>query len=198
MLNHTPQLSNNELHLIEELANNVTSELIDELLHQSINESNLGNNPASNEIINTLKPKILSKEKKCGCSICMDTLTPSDKICELDCKHAFHYDCIVNWLKIDNSCPICRKQLKSPQILENHYFLTIFFPDKSILYKSFRDTTKMSCFMDTIFKYTKSFIQPQIQFRSQSTNQLISIDDIKDKTIKEMGLGKDSKISIFY
>jgi len=41
------------------------------------------------------------------CSICLDN--NSIEWVELKCKHKFHYDCINNWININNTCPICRQ-----------------------------------------------------------------------------------------
>lgn len=45
------------------------------------------------------------------CSICMVEYEPEDEIIPLPCdtRHFFHADCIANWLKQNNSCPLCKK-----------------------------------------------------------------------------------------
>ncbi|XP_044762470.1 E3 ubiquitin-protein ligase RNF4-like [Coccinella septempunctata] len=43
-----------------------------------------------------------------NCSICMDGLSRLVLITE--CKHEFHYACITDWIKINNTCPCCRRE----------------------------------------------------------------------------------------
>ena len=43
------------------------------------------------------------------CSICLDTLLPGSCLRELNnCKHMYCIDCIDEWLKTHNSCPVCK------------------------------------------------------------------------------------------
>ena len=44
------------------------------------------------------------------CSICHDTMNCKAK--KLACKHKFHAECIIPWLKISASCPHCRKTVE--------------------------------------------------------------------------------------
>ncbi|CAD8053099.1 unnamed protein product [Paramecium primaurelia] len=47
------------------------------------------------------------------CAICMQILQNQEKVIVLSCseKHVFHTDCIVDWLKLNLNCPLCRKQV---------------------------------------------------------------------------------------
>ncbi|CAD8083006.1 unnamed protein product [Paramecium sonneborni] len=47
------------------------------------------------------------------CAICMCSFEDNDKVIILTCseKHVFHTDCIVDWLKLNSNCPLCRKQV---------------------------------------------------------------------------------------
>ena len=42
------------------------------------------------------------------CAVCTEEFGNQEKISTLDCKHAFHTECIVPWLQIQNTCPNCR------------------------------------------------------------------------------------------
>jgi hypothetical protein len=42
------------------------------------------------------------------CPICMIEFEKDDEIGILPCNHDLHFECIKNWLKLNNSCPLCR------------------------------------------------------------------------------------------
>lgn len=69
--------------------------------------------PASDEAIAKLPKKkldeeILGPELKGECTICIDEMKVGDEAVVLPCKHWFHEQCVVLWLKQHNTCPICR------------------------------------------------------------------------------------------
>ena len=54
------------------------------------------------------------KNKNDICNICMDEYMINDKLTSLPCKHAFHTDCIKNWLCNEKvTCPTCRKDVRN-------------------------------------------------------------------------------------
>ena len=46
-------------------------------------------------------------------NLCQD-LTEGEEVRLLECGHCFHTGCIVPWLELHGTCPVCRKQLGSP------------------------------------------------------------------------------------
>ncbi|XXG94386.1 hypothetical protein Hte_000641 [Hypoxylon texense] len=69
--------------------------------------------PASEEAIAKLPRKkldeeMLGPELKGECTICIDDMKVGDEAVVLPCKHWFHEQCVVLWLKQHNTCPICR------------------------------------------------------------------------------------------
>lgn len=49
------------------------------------------------------------------CPICLELLDKEDKnksVYLKNCEHQFHDSCIKEWLKNNNSCPICRSEIK--------------------------------------------------------------------------------------
>lgn len=43
------------------------------------------------------------------CSICLSEYQNDDKVRILKCDHYFHSSCVDRWLRVDKSCPFCRK-----------------------------------------------------------------------------------------
>ncbi|KAF3432839.1 hypothetical protein FNV43_RR23941 [Rhamnella rubrinervis] len=55
----------------------------------------------------------LPKPDDVTCSICLSEYRPKDTLKTIPhCRHCFHADCIDGWLRLNATCPICRK---SPQ-----------------------------------------------------------------------------------
>ncbi|WCJ21917.1 RING/U-box superfamily protein [Euphorbia peplus] len=44
------------------------------------------------------------------CSICQEDYEGDDDLGKLECGHGFHIDCIKQWLKQKNKCPVCKKE----------------------------------------------------------------------------------------
>jgi len=58
------------------------------------------------------------------CAICLGEYEEGENICRSInsyCKHAFHKDCIVEWLMKHNECPCCRKDYLSTNDEENNH-----------------------------------------------------------------------------
>jgi hypothetical protein len=47
------------------------------------------------------------------CSICLDIIENNNFIKLINCKHIFHRSCINEWKKINNTCPLCRKNISN-------------------------------------------------------------------------------------
>ncbi|CAN7986388.1 unnamed protein product [Ixodes hexagonus] len=50
-------------------------------------------------------------DKSLQCTVCMEEFRVGDQVKRLTCLHHFHPDCIVPWLELHGTCPICRKLL---------------------------------------------------------------------------------------
>lgn len=47
-------------------------------------------------------------EEKRNCVICMTQFEKGEKILTIPCCHLYHSDCIKDWFKKKNTCPICK------------------------------------------------------------------------------------------
>ncbi|KAL3929340.1 MAG: hypothetical protein SGBAC_012254 [Bacillariaceae sp.] len=54
------------------------------------------------------------QQAKGECSICLDGYHPGDTVCiavNAACNHVYHQECVVEWLKTNGRCPLCRVDL---------------------------------------------------------------------------------------
>ena len=51
------------------------------------------------------------------CLICMGQLEEGEKIGDLSCGHSYHVDCLKEWLKRKNVCPLCNAQVADPHTI---------------------------------------------------------------------------------
>ncbi|KAJ0261405.1 E3 ubiquitin-protein ligase RDUF2 [Hirschfeldia incana] len=76
-----------------------------------------GNPPASKSAIESLARVEIKDchvdEEEVSCAVCTEVFEKENEAREMPCKHVFHEDCIVPWLSIRNSCPVCRFELPS-------------------------------------------------------------------------------------
>lgn len=75
-----------------------------------------------NNNIFTVKPQFTEKmkavleapkkvrNKSDPCTICYENIGNTNRVCRT-CSNQFHVECIVRWLKIKNTCPLCRQPI---------------------------------------------------------------------------------------
>ncbi|CAN0888259.1 E3 ubiquitin-protein ligase RING1-like [Linum grandiflorum] len=74
-----------------------------------------GTPPASKSAIDALPTiKITDQDLNSDmnqCAVCKDEFETGAEAKQMPCKHLYHRDCIVPWLEMHNSCPVCRLEL---------------------------------------------------------------------------------------
>ncbi|GMI74751.1 BCA2 zinc finger ATL 8 [Hibiscus trionum] len=74
-----------------------------------------GTPPASKSAIDSLPSVKITKDhlnsKSNQCAVCMDDFEEGIQAKQMPCKHLYHKDCILPWLELHNSCPVCRHEL---------------------------------------------------------------------------------------
>ena len=53
---------------------------------------------------------------KGDCTICLGGFHVKEKVTSLPCLHIFHIQCIKEWLKKHNVCPVCKLQLDNENL----------------------------------------------------------------------------------
>ena len=105
-------------------ASNFDGDFFDQV--QSIVESNQQesskHSPTADKNLNKLKRfQLTSKYCKKGkngkielpnCCICLSEIAKGQETVLLPCGHMFHWKCCLNWLKKNNTCPMCRFEIK--------------------------------------------------------------------------------------
>ncbi|XP_052181181.1 E3 ubiquitin-protein ligase RING1-like isoform X4 [Diospyros lotus] len=74
-----------------------------------------GTPPASKSAVEALPTVKVTDELLASdysqCAVCKDTFELNEKAKQMPCKHVYHSDCILPWLELHNSCPVCRYEL---------------------------------------------------------------------------------------
>ncbi|CAN6346396.1 unnamed protein product [Urochloa humidicola] len=86
------------------------------LLLQHLAESDpnrYGTPPAKKEAVEALPT--VKIEEVVSCSVCLDDLELGSQAKQMPCDHKFHSPCILSWLELHSSCPVCRFELPSEE-----------------------------------------------------------------------------------
>ncbi|XP_062101176.1 E3 ubiquitin-protein ligase RING1 [Humulus lupulus] len=74
-----------------------------------------GTPPASKSAVEALPYIKITEEMLASdnsqCAVCKDTFELGEEAKQMPCKHIYHSDCILPWLELHNSCPVCRYEL---------------------------------------------------------------------------------------
>ncbi|XP_076949658.1 uncharacterized protein LOC143622366 [Bidens hawaiensis] len=83
-------------------------------------DSGLVQPPASKRVVENLLSVVMTREDgesdSTVCAVCKDEISVGEMVKQLPCSHYYHGDCIVPWLCIKNTCPVCRHELATDDI----------------------------------------------------------------------------------
>ncbi|XP_059434711.1 E3 ubiquitin-protein ligase RZF1 [Corylus avellana] len=98
----------------------VSDAVVDNMLNDFIegmapqNDRRIGPAPAPAPVIEAL-PRVKLTQMHLGndpcCAVCKEEFEVGGEVREMPCMHFYHSDCIVPWLRIHNTCPVCRYEL---------------------------------------------------------------------------------------
>lgn len=71
-------------------------------------------------ILDTAGRKRSVSPEDAECCICLTKYKDSELLKELPCAHLFHVGCVDQWLKINSSCPLCKRQLNGSRNMADH------------------------------------------------------------------------------
>ncbi|CAN8259495.1 unnamed protein product [Cochlearia groenlandica] len=85
--------------------------LIERLTENDLNDR-YGTPPATKEAVESLATvKVVPEESLLlllQCTVCLDGFEIGIEAKEMPCKHVFHRECLLPWLELHSSCPVCR------------------------------------------------------------------------------------------
>ncbi|KAK6643826.1 hypothetical protein RUM43_000089 [Polyplax serrata] len=88
---------------------------LDTIVSQLLNQMDgSGPPPLDKEKIMEIPVAVIDQEQvdsNLQCSVCWDDFKVGETVRELECEHFYHESCIVPWLELHGTCPICRKSL---------------------------------------------------------------------------------------
>ncbi|KAK7388820.1 hypothetical protein VNO78_23647 [Psophocarpus tetragonolobus] len=71
-----------------------------------------GKPPASASVVRNLPSVVVTHADVANdnvvCAVCKEEFVVGERVKQLSCSHRYHGDCIVPWLGIRNTCPVCR------------------------------------------------------------------------------------------
>lgn len=89
--------------------------LLDQLTQIEINGIGRCEHPpaskAAIESMPTIKIAEIHTNIESHCAVCKEPFELDSEAREMPCKHIYHSECILPWLSLRNSCPVCRHEL---------------------------------------------------------------------------------------
>lgn len=81
------------------------------------------------------QPRIVREDSlEIDCPICLETLHFGERYARWPCpaQHVFHYDCMLNVLRRQNSCPLCRHLVEAAPLIPIGVLLANFMRNQAL------------------------------------------------------------------
>lgn len=95
----------------------------DQILHNLFHQSGpKGPPPADETAVRELPKEEIGPadvDAKEDCPVCKEEYKVGEQVMKLPCNHRFHIDCLQPWLKMRNTCPVCRYALPASGAVAN-------------------------------------------------------------------------------
>merc|ERR1740116_446186 len=92
---------------------------LSQIISQLNDPNRHGPPPVAKDVLDNLPTKTVTTDMllddNCvtDCAVCKDSFGANEVVRILPCKHKYHSECIIPWLKMHNTCPVCRYELKT-------------------------------------------------------------------------------------
>lgn len=87
----------------------------DAIVTQLLNQMDgTGPPPLAKDKIKEIPVVVITQDqvrKSLQCSVCWEDFRLDEPVRKLPCEHVYHENCIIPWLELHGTCPICRKSL---------------------------------------------------------------------------------------
>lgn len=67
--------------------------------------------PASKSAVESMPTVEVGAGSESYCAVCTEAFEAGSEAREMPCKHIYHSECILPWLSMRNSCPVCRHEM---------------------------------------------------------------------------------------
>ncbi|XP_029166357.1 E3 ubiquitin-protein ligase RNF115 isoform X2 [Nylanderia fulva] len=95
---------------------------LDAIVTQLLNQMDgTGPPPLPRKQIDEIPTTTISQSQvdcKLQCSVCWEDFKLSEPVRQLPCQHVYHAPCIIPWLELHGTCPICRQNLGDQNSVE--------------------------------------------------------------------------------
>lgn len=103
-----------EIFIVSDPNNRITSDAdLQRLLHSSLYSGEIRRD--ADIVLDVNKNSCRKEDEKEQCSVCLSNFKENEMMSELTCSHKFHYDCIIEWGKHKQECPLCRESISVKQ-----------------------------------------------------------------------------------